>query len=75
MADWVFDMTISPKEKTEFKPVKLCLKIELVSHPSHGRGVGYIHPESTLGLFFAEVSLRIMVSKYIQCKNIFSLSF
>ena len=35
--------TIKPdkeKENSEFKPVRLCLKIDLVSHPAHSGGIG-----------------------------------
>ncbi len=31
------------KENSKFKPVKLCLKIDLVSHPAHVEGVGLVN--------------------------------
>ena len=31
---------VSEREKSEFKPVKLCLKIDLVSYPARAEGLG-----------------------------------
>ena len=33
----------SKRRKTEFKSVILCLKIDFVSDPTHGGGIGLIH--------------------------------
>ena len=40
--DWVLWYLLGKhlKRKTEFKPIVLCLKIDLVSPPTCGRGVG-----------------------------------
>ena len=44
MAEWISSLgkETSLGEKTEFKPAVFCLKIDLVSHPGHGKGVGLI---------------------------------
>ena len=35
---------VEEKENSKFKPVKLCLKTDIVSHAAHGEGVDkYIH--------------------------------
>ena len=37
-------VTCLKEENSEFKPVKLHLRIDLVLHPTHGRGIGiYIY--------------------------------
>ena len=41
------------KEKSEFKPVKLCLKIDLVSYPARTEGLVNIYmPRPMLGIEF-----------------------
>ena len=34
---------VKEKENSDFKPVVFHLKIDLVSHPAHGGGIGRIH--------------------------------
>ena len=34
---------VGQKENSEFKPVKLCLKIDFVLHPAHADGLIYIY--------------------------------
>ena len=52
------------KENSEFKPALLCSKIDLVSHPIHGRGV---MTDALLGLL---LKFHKRISSYVVQTNI-----
>ena len=57
---------VQEKENSEFKPTKLCLKIDLVSYPAHGGVVGKYTQDKQKILRF--------IWKHIGFFNIFQLS-
>ena len=53
------------KENSKFKPVKLCLKINIVSHPACVKGLGkYIHESRSTSLLPKKVISWILIQNF-----------